>query len=252
MSFCQVQWSSRVLKKQVGMFAILPDVGQPPYPTLYLLHGLFDDHTIWQRRTRIEWYVRERPLLVVMPDGFRGFYTNNTSGPDYATYMAEDLIDFVERNLPAKPERAARCVGGASMGGYGALRLALGYPDRYAAAFSHSGALLAGSRPTRQGIFDVSEMQRVFGLDPSGSEHDLIHLARRAMSTGQAPMLRLDCGTKDYLIEDNQEFHRSLAQMAYPHEYEEFPGAHGWDYWDLHVQESLRFACASGQTHPTA
>src|SRR5947208_5810022 len=68
MSLCEVHWKSEVLRKQVGTYVILPDVGRPPFPTFYLLHGLSDDHTAWLRRTRIEWYVRELPLIVVMPD----------------------------------------------------------------------------------------------------------------------------------------------------------------------------------------
>jgi muramoyltetrapeptide carboxypeptidase len=67
--------------------------------------------------------VRELPLIVVMPDGLRGFYTNNAGGPPFARYVGEELVRFVERNFPARPERAARAIGGLSMGGYGAMRL---------------------------------------------------------------------------------------------------------------------------------
>ena len=62
MSLCEVHWQSQVLRKKLGMYVILPDVGRPPYPTFYLLHGLSDDYTTWLRRTRIEWYVRPTPL----------------------------------------------------------------------------------------------------------------------------------------------------------------------------------------------
>src|SRR5690606_26525573 len=140
-------WTSKTLGKQVGSFVILPERGKPPFATFYLLHGLSDDYTIWQRRTSIERYVADLPLIVVMPDGFRGFYTKNEVGPDYATYIGQELPDFIERNFPARPARAARCIGGLSMGGYGALRLALGFPDRFASAHSHSGALMHGTKP---------------------------------------------------------------------------------------------------------
>jgi S-formylglutathione hydrolase FrmB len=241
MSFCQVEWFSQVLRKQVGMFVLLPDQGQPPFPTFYLLHGLSDDHTIWHRRTRIEWYVRDLPLIVAMADGYRGFYTNNTEGPAYADYLAIEMQAFMERSFPAATGRANRCVGGLSMGGYGALRLALGFPDRYVSATSHSGALLAGSRPIQSDRFDVGEISRIFGPDPTGSDHDLLTLAERAKKAGNLPRIRIDCGTDDFLIDDNRECHRRLDRLGIPHEYEEFPGAHTWDYWDLHVQEALRF-----------
>ncbi len=241
MAFTQVHWFSKVLGKQVGMFVILPDAGAPPFPTFYLLHGLSDDYTIWHRRTRIEWYVRDLPLMVVMPDGFRGFYTNNEGGPQYATYMAEELPAFVERHFAARPDRSGRCVGGLSMGGYGALRLALGYPDRYVSATSHSGALGFGHEAPPESDFRAAEFRRITGPQPAGSQHDLYALARSARDRGPVPALRIDCGTEDHLLRANRQFAEYLRELGIAHEYAEFPGAHTWDYWDLHVQEALAF-----------
>jgi S-formylglutathione hydrolase FrmB len=241
MAFTHVFWSSKVLGKQVGMNVILPDCGTPPFPVFYLLHGLSDDYTIWHRRTRIEWYVRDLPLIVVMPDGFRGFYTNNEEGPQYATYMAEELPAFVERQFAALPERAGRCVGGLSMGGYGALRLALGYPERYVSASSHSGALAFGHDPVNESDFRAVEFRRITGPQPAGSRHDLYALAREAKARGTVPALRIDCGTEDHLLPGNRLFVEHLRALAVAHHYAEFAGGHSWDYWDLHVQEALAF-----------
>ncbi len=241
MAFCQVQWHSKVLGKALGLNVILPEVGKPPYPVFYLLHGLSDDHTIWHRRTRLEWYVRDLPLIVVMPDGFRGFYTNHENGPAFATYMAEELPAFVERAFPARRDRAGRCIGGLSMGGYGALRLALGYPEVYASAHSHSGALAFGHDPLQLNTSFSREWQMVIGDAPAGSAHDLFALAETRRREGNAPALRIDCGTEDFLIEPNRRFTAHLKTIGLDHEYAEFPGAHSWDYWDLHIQEALQF-----------
>jgi S-formylglutathione hydrolase FrmB len=243
MAFTQVQWSSKVLGKAVGMNVILPDCGKPPFPVFYLLHGLSDDYTIWHRRTRIEWYVRDLPLIVVMPDGFRGFYTNNEEGPQYATYMAEELPAFVERHFRALSTRAGRCVGGLSMGGYGALRLALGYPERYVSATSHSGALAFGHEPVGESDFRAVEFRRIAGAQPTGSQHDLFALAAKAQQAGTVPALRIDCGTEDHLVQHNRRLVEHLRALGLPHEYQEFPGSHNWDYWDVHVQEALAFHC---------
>ncbi|MBN2452554.1 MAG: esterase family protein [Lentisphaeria bacterium] len=243
MAFAQMQWRSEVLGKQVGMAVILPDVGVPPFPVFYLLHGLSDDYTIWHRRTRIEWYVRDLPLIVVMPDGFRGFYTDNAQGPDYATYMAVELPALVQRFLPARTDRGGRCIGGLSMGGYGALRLALGYPERYVSANSHSGALLFGHRNPDPQDARAPEFLRITGPNPAGSTHDLLTLARRCGERGMLPALRIDCGTEDFLLPANREFLAFLKAEGIAHEYAEFPGAHTWDYWDTHVQEALAFHC---------
>jgi len=246
MSLCEVHWSSDVLEKKVGMYVVLPDkgVGEPPFPVYYLLHGLSDDYTVWLRRTRVEWYVRQTPLIVVMPDGFRGFYTDNADGPAYATYLTEELVEFVERTFPAARSREGRFIGGLSMGGYGALRLALGRPELFASANSHSGALMHGSRngPREGGPLTDQEFRRIFGPRPVGSDHDLLALARRAKQSGSPlPRLLLDCGVDDFLLDDNRAFHKALTEMGVAHEYREHAGEHTWDYWDEHVKEALAF-----------
>lgn len=239
MAFCHVQWFSQVLSKQVGCNVILPDVGKGPYATFYLLHGLSDDYTMWQRRSRIEWYVRELPLIVVMPDGFRGFYTNNEEGPAYAKYIGEELPAFIEKTFPAKRARSGRCIGGLSMGGYGALRIGLGYADTYASVNSHSGAVMHGTKTYTKP--EQAEFRRIFGARPAGSGHDLLLLVKKAKRAGKLPKMLIDCGTEDHLLADNREFHAKLDAMGVPHQYAEFPGAHTWDYWDTHIQEALRF-----------
>lgn len=240
MALCDVHWFSNVLQKQVGMYVILPDAGQGPFPVYYLLHGLSDDYTIWLRRTRIEVYAAGLPLIIVMPDGFRGFYTDNAHGPAYATYIAQELPAFVERFFPARPNRRWRFIGGLSMGGYGAMRIALGYPQRFSMAISHSGAVACGHRPAD--AFDVLPPEfyrQVFGKTPAGSEHDLLHLAARARAAGRMPSLYLDCGTEDFLLADNRWFHAELQKLGVPHDYREYPGEHNWDYWDVHVRDAL-------------
>jgi S-formylglutathione hydrolase FrmB len=192
------------------------------------------------------------PLIVVMPDGFRGFYTDNADGPAYATHMAKEVVGFVERNFPARAHRESRCIGGLSMGGYGALRLALGYPDLFCSANSHSGALLHGGReaPRPDGPLSLQEFRRIFGDRPGGSDHDLLTLASRAKEAGTPlPRLLLDCGADDFLIDDNRTFHRELDRLGIAHDYREFPGAHTWDYWDDHVRDALAFHLSTLRLH---
>jgi len=236
MAFCQLHWFSNILGKQTTTWILLPDGMTGPFATFYLLHGLSDDHTIWMRRTRIETYVTGKPLIVVMPDGGRGWYTDHEQGPRWAEHIGVELPTFIEKTFPAIANRSARFIGGLSMGGYGALRLALGYPDRFASANSHSGAVRFGSKP-----MDIPERGLILGPKPAGSNHDLLALAKKAKKAGKLPRLRIDCGTEDFLLEDNRSIHQSLLKLKMPHEYEEFPGDHNWDYWDLHVREAIEF-----------
>ena len=126
------------------------------------------------------------------------------------------------------------------MGGYGAIRLALRFPNMFCSAVSHSGALAFG-----HGDFDgedgwAKEMRRIVGEKPTGGINDLFALAEKA-DHSLLPALRIDCGTEDFLIEANRAFHAHLTALNIPHEYEEFPGAHDWEYWDHHIQEALAF-----------
>ncbi|OHE80360.1 MAG: hypothetical protein A3G75_05135 [Verrucomicrobia bacterium RIFCSPLOWO2_12_FULL_64_8] len=145
-------------------------------------------------------------------------------------------------------------MGGLSMGGYGALRLALGYPERFCSVHSHSGALiqrnltLTPRQAARHELFKnhppgfITELRRIFGRHPIGTTHDLIALIRRARRRGRRlPEILIDCGREDPLLKYNQRFHRRLEAMKVPHVYQEFPGTHDWDYWDLHIPEALAF-----------
>ncbi len=242
MAFCELRYYSDALGKQAAANVILPDTGAGPFPVLYLLHGLSDDYTIWLRRTSVERYVQNLPLIVVMPDGGRGFYSDAEQGYAYKTALAEELVDRIDRTFPTKADRTGRAVAGLSMGGYGALRFALAYPERFCAAVSLSGAVGWGHGGTnRDGKPYAAEWRRIFGDTPDGGPCDLYALAQKAKNVATLPALRVDCGVDDFLIEANREFHTYLDSIGVPHEYDEFPGRHDWAYWDEHIGDALRF-----------
>ncbi len=242
MAFCELTYFSRALGKQTGVNIILPEGDDKigPFPVFYLLHGLSDDHTMWMRRSSIERYVETLPLIVVMPDGGRGFYTDAIDGFAYETAIALELVAFVDKNFSARAERNGRALGGLSMGGYGALKLALRFPDQFCSAVSHSGAVAFGHKPLTEENSWNREWRRVFGLDPVGGPNDIFALAEN-IDRAKLPALRFDCGVDDFLIEDNRALHQHLDELQIAHEYEEFPGGHEWGYWDRHVQEAIRF-----------
>src|SRR5690606_27210421 len=101
------------------------------------------------------------------------------------------------------------------------------------------GALMHGTKRWTK-IEDV-QRKMVFGSKPEGSDHDLVALARKAKAARKLPRILIDCGTDDFLIDDNREYTARLKSLRIEHTYEEFDGAHNWDYWDLHVQEALAF-----------
>jgi S-formylglutathione hydrolase FrmB len=241
MAVCEIKFFSKALQKATAATVILPENDfKPPFPTLYLLHGLSDDHTIWQRRTSIERYVSNLPFIVVMPDSGRGFYCDAEVGMAWESAIVRDLVGYIDTLFRTNATREGRCLAGLSMGGYGAVKLALKFPDLFCSAVSHSGAVSYGHLPiVGDGAWE-KECRNILGENPVRGENDPFALAER-LPKEQRPALRIDCGVDDFLIEYNRDFHAHLTKIGYPHEYEEFPGAHTWDYWDTHVQEAIAF-----------
>jgi len=212
------------------------------FPVLYLLHGLSDDHTIWQRRTSIERYVADMGLAVVMPAVERSFYTDMAHGLRWWTFVADELPDLCRGFFPLSDRREDTFVAGLSMGGYGAFKLALRHPERYAAAASLSGALdmaaLASAPENERG----PELENVFGdlAALRGSDNDLLALATRlAASDGPTPLLWQWCGTDDFLYPANLAFRDRAQSLGLPLTYTDGPGDHQWKHWDAQIQRVL-------------
>jgi len=246
MALLEISFFSRSIGLSSRMSVIVSDQGSGPFPVFYLLHGLSDDCSTWLRRTSIERYVSGVPLIVVMPETGRGWYTNaeTPAGRPYEDHLIKDVIPFVDRLLPTVARREGRVVGGLSMGGYGAIKSALKFPNLFCAANSHSGVVMTPlhkpeTRPKELQPLSP-EFQAIFGESWRGGDNDPLALAKNCPLQPR-PALRLDCGTGDFLLEQNREFHAHLNALRFPHEYEEFPGEHTWSYWDLHSQEALAF-----------
>lgn len=255
MALIQCDFYSDVLGLSTSMNVILPQKsysqigmassgGKEKYPVLYLLHGLSDDHTIWLRRTSVERYAAALGLVIVMPAGQRGFYTDMAQGMKFWTFVSEELPQIVRSFFPVSDKREDTFAAGLSMGGYGAFKLALAHPDRYAAAASLSGALDVVTMVKHNRLDNLDELRMIFGdLDKlPGSDNDLQALAERmAAGEGPKPLLYQCCGTEDFLYEDNQIFREHAGRLNLDLRYEEGPGEHEWGYWDRQIQRVLNW-----------
>ena len=257
MAFFDCHFFSDVLGLSVSAYVLLPQksarqIGmaggenRAQYPTLYLLHGLSDDHTIWMRRTSIERYAAAKNIAVVMPAVGRSFYQDMRGGGRYWTFISEELPVLCRHFFPLSAAREDNFAAGLSMGGYGALRLGLGKPGHYAAVASLSGALdLArrvrdAARP--ESPISTGEFVSIFGPDANveGGGSDLFHLVQDLGKTDTVrPKLYLACGADDPLLDDNRRFHQHLDSKHVEHTYVEDAGRHEWSYWDKHIQHVL-------------
>jgi len=149
-----------------------------------------------------------------------------------------------------------------SMGGYGAVSLALRYPDVFSAAASHSGVLsplFTGARPfdgTTRYAATIEELKEAWGEQfwpivspPFGSDttawwsRDPARMAQRLHRDDprRFPALFIDCGTEDGLIDHARAFHAELRRLGVTPRYAEWPGKHDWPYWRAHVGESAEW-----------
>ncbi len=247
MALFQCHFYSDVLKLSTAMTVILPQrpSGAPPCPTLYLLHGLSDDHTVWLRRTSIERYAEPLGLAVVMPAVDRSFYTDMFAGNRYWTFISEELPALAQSFFPLSPAREDTFVAGLSMGGYGAFKLALSHPERFAAGASLSGALdIAAVARSDEDVPWSPDKRAIFGdLEKvAGSQMDLFQLARQVVELGGVrPALYQWCGVEDFLYADNLRFKQYAGQIGLEVDYSEGPGDHQWLYWDLEIQKVLEW-----------
>jgi putative tributyrin esterase len=245
-AFIQCSFRSRVLDIAAAMNVVLPQrddlADRRPFPCLFLLHGLSDDHTIWSRRTSIERYADAHGIAVVMPAGGRSWYVDMAEGLRWGAFVADEVPAVASAFFPLSDRREDTFIAGLSMGGYGAFRIALEHPGRFAAAGSFSGALDMARRPADADPAWTVELSRVFGdLDAlPGSSNDLFALARR-LDPADRRRLRLFqcCGTEDFLHDANVRFRDHGRSLGLDLTYEESPGTHEWGYWDAAVQRFL-------------
>ncbi|WP_395735425.1 alpha/beta hydrolase [Prosthecobacter sp.] len=219
-----------------------PDTTAEKLPLVILLHGVYGSHWAWLykggAREVMDRLIREEglpPMMLAMPsDGLWG------DGSGYVQHRNADFARWIVEEVPeAAAEIDSRCkdaprfIGGLSMGGYGALRLGLLNPQKFAAISAHSSITDAPAQ--MQGF--VEEALAKYDL----TDTNPLAVLDCAKQASQVPHLRFDCGSEDILIEYNRKLHRDLEAAGIPHVYEEFPGGHTWDYWHEHLADSLRF-----------
>jgi S-formylglutathione hydrolase FrmB len=235
-----------------GTLAEMNNRRAPKYRTLYLLHGHSDDHSAWQRYTSIERYAEGLNLAVVMPAVHLSFYNDMAHGGKYWQFISEEVPTLVRDLFPLSSKREDNFVAGLSMGGYGAFKLALTYPEHFAAAASLSGAVdirevVRVKKEDPENKAWLVEMRTVFGdlSKVPGSKHDLFALAKKAAKNSVRPRLYQCCGTEDDLYPDNIRFRDAIRKLPLDLTYEEGPGEHNWAYWDKMIQRVLTWMFSS-------
>lgn len=242
MALLQCQFYSAAMAMGTSVRVILPDTcDMADARVLYLLHGLSDDSSIWSRYTSIERYVRGKDIAVIMPEVQRSWYCDMKNGLRYFTYISQELPQLVHKYFGLSLERENNYIAGLSMGGFGAMKTALTYPERYAGVGSFSGAvdLEAIVNVHRADTQRIQEAVAILGPELAiGPENDLKALVKKA---DPLPKIYLSCGEEDFLYGINQEMHRYLEGLSISHGYDHRPGDHNWDFWDQSIRDCMAY-----------
>lgn len=255
MAFLQVQFFSEALCVASTVNVILPEPSQgigmgksdsaEPAKVLYLLHGYSDDHSIWMRRTSVERYAARHNLAVIMPAVNHSFYTNEVQGERYWDYVSDELPRAMQRFFYISDKPEDTFVAGLSMGGYGAMKLALTYPERFAAAASFSGAVDLVADMLDKPAPRKAEFKRIFGPlnKVPGSKHDLFHLLEKNADAPHKPRLYVSCGTADFLYGGHLRFVPALKANGWDvTSYEKPDATHEWGFWDEEIKKFIPWA----------
>ena len=238
MAVIRMTKSSASLGKRTHINIYVPDEIKEGTKILYLLHGLSDNNDDWFNNTQLVRAVTNRNLVVVCPDGGKSFYSNMKSNYNYFDYIAKELPEYIEKLLPVTGKDEDRYIAGLSMGGYGAFKFALSFPERYAGAASFSGVMDVISR-MESGMFDYSGIKD----EEIGPKGDLFELAKKAEKAAKKPKLYQWCGTSDFLYEDNKKFRDFIKNMDFDYTYKESEGDHNWECWNEQIKFILDFFC---------
>lgn len=259
MAFLQVSFLSRVLGVNTTVNVILPEFTpeehrrtnrrQPFFQTLYLLHGYSGDCTDWVRFSSVERYAQKHRLAVIMPSAGKSFYCNTACGERYWDYIVEELPLVARSYFPLSTEREDNFVAGLSMGGYGALKMALSYPERFCAAISFSGVVdipgfvqRCSENPHIIPDCEAPNFRSIFGdaQDAAQEENDLANLVHNHKS--DLPRLKMYCGEEDFMLQDNMCFQKFLQDSGIDCDLSIGSGGHEWSFWDHSLEQALEWA----------
>jgi putative tributyrin esterase len=239
-----VTFRSAALGREMQYRAILPlSTGTQKLPVVYLLHGGGGGFRDWSNYSDAAGFA-ESGLILIMPEGESSYYTNAVDPPQnrFEDYIVHDLTADVETRFPVATGRAGRAIIGISMGGFGAVKLALRHPDLFIFAAGISSAIDVPRRPfSLKRLNQSRHYNAIFGSTGSSTrrENDPFVLARTVNPT-DTPYLFLTCGEQEGLLPSNREFATLLGQRNFRYEFHTVRGGHDWNQWNAWLPTVFR------------
>ncbi len=220
-------------------------------PSILLMHGGGGDRADWLRFTRMELLADEFEVAFICPSAQNSSYMNMAYGPSWADWIYDELYDFTHSIFPLSTDPQKNFTVGMSMGGYGAFRGALKFPERYGWGAALSSGACVPQKIASGEAHNFPQGGKMMAGDFDkilGGENDLFAEAERLMASGRPiPKLLSSCGTEDFTYQENLKFRDHLLSLGYDLKWIEASGAHNWDYWESHLRDVLEWLPLKGK-----
>ncbi|WP_353681978.1 alpha/beta hydrolase family protein [Sphingobacterium sp. 40-24] len=228
--------------KAINTVVILPQnySSKINYPVLYLLHGYSGNYSNWVKNSSVSALADQYGYMVVCPDGgFGSWYWDiaNDKNYQYETFVSKELIDYVDQHYSTIKDRSGRAITGLSMGGHGALSLAIKHQDSYGAAGSTAGGVDFRPFPLNWEIKD-----RIGNYADVPQEWDnrvVMNMVPKLINNKLR--LIIDCGKEDFFYTVNVALHDKLMYHNINHTFVTSEGGHNWEYWSRSIVYQMAF-----------
>ncbi|MEI7502752.1 MAG: alpha/beta hydrolase family protein [Paludibacter sp.] len=211
------------------------------YPVLYLLHGYSDNYSKWVKAVpTIKELSTEHQMIIICPDGgYSSWYFDSPIDTtfQYESFITKDLLPYIDANYSTIIDKSARAITGLSMGGHGALYIAI----RNKNLFAHAGSMSGGvDLRTSSKKYDLAK--RIGSIETHPEEWDNRSVINMVNSLKNNELdLIIDCGVSDFFYQLNAALHRRLIALNIDHDYIERPGIHNWSYWTNSIQYQMLY-----------
>lgn len=245
-------WAARVdtvatysasMRKEIKAVVITPQSYNQSrqYPVVYLLHGYSDNYSGYIRKVKglADWSDTYNFIIVCADGGFSSWYWDSKIDTNYKyeTYVAKELVSYIDERYKTIKDKKGRAITGLSMGGHGALYLAIRHQDIFGAAGSIAGGVDIRPFPNN---WDMSKRIGDYASNPEQwDQHTVINMLH--LIKPKSLSLIIDCGIDDFFFRVNEHLHQELLYRNIPHDYISKPGGHDWNYFGSAVVYHLLY-----------
>lgn len=240
MANLRCDYFSKSLQMNTSFVVSFPDdsiIGD--LPVIFVFHGLTDNCTTWGRYASIEWEAYKHPAFLVMPEVQRSFYSDMKHGVNYFEYVSVELPQFIRNTFHTNPDKEKNFLMGISMGGYGALKCALTYPENYKACAAFSSVIDIISWLPHTDMITKEELKAVWGQNLVLPEKDNILALLDKCPVEKMPYFYLCCGKQDSLYPDSVKIANLFENKNNGFDFETWNGEHNWEFWGVCMRKAF-------------